>query len=74
MLLPALVIGGPAVVGGELPNNKQGAKFTVSIDTQRQTLCPEHVAPKADNHDKTEFIIAQSVWQIFPFDQALHMR
>ena len=30
MLLPAAVVDGPVVVGGELPNMTQGAKFTVS--------------------------------------------
>jgi len=30
MLLPALVVDGPVVVGGELPNKRQGAKFTCS--------------------------------------------
>lgn len=30
MLLPALVVDGPVAVGGELPNKRQGAKFTGS--------------------------------------------
>lgn len=65
MLLPSWIIGGPAVVEEELPNNKQGAKLSVSVQNM--------VAPKC-NHDITGFKIVQSGLQILPFDQALHMR
>lgn len=43
MPLPALVVDGPVVVGGELPNKRQGAKFTGSSVSLIYKICVQNV-------------------------------
>ena len=64
MLLPAGVIGGPVVVGGELPNKRQ----------RREVRCQRFLTQLPSPIVAMMSIIARSVRYILPLEQALYMR